>query len=656
MVNSGVFQSLTQSLSRELDCARQIEKQMESLQEIESLQELRTAQSRLAALERTHQSALEAREDGHVMVTKMVEDACGDRVAALGREVAASRLQLQSALALVAQRERFADEKVEAERRLFVEALKRQQADMMNELRHVHQMNVERATKAPQLLEKVASLRETLSRRSVLAWQRGLVAAVLRHWRGEVLRSSRRRLEAAHTQQLRAKVDALLSGERAAHVRHSPPAAALRGRVRVHVNGAAQLVQVQELTDTVSKLQRRLETIAQEQAMMHRRDDRRTAKRCDDLERQLAAMTEAADRHRREAEAAARGQAEALDAISALSSSVARAELVGRSRVARTQELAELENAALAEQVDALAFELQGSKIVEQLSAVEEKARADDRDDLRRLALTAEARAKRAEHEGAVECARLHARLHEVDAQREVAEERLRVAAEAQRREAADAAEAIAEERTAAARRAAALEEQVRIAQVASEISVSQVEVEVGLALRREELQRGAAKAEWGSRFREQWSRAHLAILLQAWCRFTAEAALRRHRRAAGEDAPVPRRRRHSSVACGGGVAASANAPTAAAAETWHRPYGGDEAGTQLKASLAGLLGVSPAGEEDEAVAGAQLHDLTEAEPTLTEAAAGGSVSPDTYGDDTARTVAETDPWRLIGELKAMLL
>ena len=230
MVNSGVFQSLTQSLSRELDCARQIEKQMESLQEIESLQELRTAQSRLAALERTHQSALEAREDGHVMVTKMVEDACGDRVAALGREVAASRLQLQSALALVAQRERFADEKVEAERRLFVEALKRQQADMMNELRHVHQMNVERATKAPQLLEKVASLRETLSRRSVLAWQRGLVAAVLRHWRGEVLRSSRRRLEAAHTQQLRAKVDALLSGERAAHVRHSPPAAALRGR------------------------------------------------------------------------------------------------------------------------------------------------------------------------------------------------------------------------------------------------------------------------------------------------------------------------------------------------------------------------------------------------------------------------------------------
>ena len=134
MVNSGVFQSLTQSLSRELDCARQIEKQMESLQEIESLQELRTAQSRLAALERTHQSALEAREDGHVMVTKMVEDACGDRVAALGREVAASRLQLQSALALVAQRERFADEKVEAERRLFVEALKRQQADMMNEL------------------------------------------------------------------------------------------------------------------------------------------------------------------------------------------------------------------------------------------------------------------------------------------------------------------------------------------------------------------------------------------------------------------------------------------------------------------------------------------------------------------------------------------
>ena len=649
MVNSGVFQSLTQSLSRELDCARQIEKQMESLQEIESLQELRTAQSRLAALERTHQSALEAREDGHVMVTKMVEDACGDRVAALGREVAASRLQLQSALALVAQRERFADEKVEAERRLFVEALKRQQADMMNELRHVHQMNVERATKAPQLLEKVASLRETLSRRSVLAWQRGLVAAVLRHWRGEVLRSSRRRLEAAHTQQLRAKVDALLRGERAAHVRHSPPAAALRGRVRVHVNGAAQLVQVQELTDTVSKLQRRLETIAQEQAMMHRRDDRR----CDDLERQLAAMTEAADRHRREAEAAARGQAEA---ISALSSSVARAELVGRSRVARTQAAAALENAALAEQVDALAFELQGSKIVEQLSAVEEKARADDRDDLRRLALTAEARATRAEHEGAVECARLHARLHEVDAQREVAEERLRVAAEAQRREAADAAEAIAEERTAAARRAAALEEQVRIAQVASEISVSQVEVEVGLALRREELQRGAAKAEWGSRLRERWSRAHLAILLQAWCRFTAEAALRRHRRAAGEDAPVPQRRRHSSVACGGGVAASANAPTAAAAETWHRPYGGDEAGTQLKASLAGLLGVSPAGEEDEAVAGAQLHDLTEAEPTLTEAAAGGSVSPDTYGDDTARTVAETDPWRLIGELKAMLL
>ena len=367
-------------------------------------------------------------------------------------------------------------------------------------------------------------------------------------------------------------------------------------------------------------------------------------------------MTEAADRHRREAEAAARGQAEALEAISALSSSVARAELVGRSRVARTQAAAALENAALAEQVDALAFELQGSKIVEQLSAVEEKARADDRDDLRRLALTAEARAKRAEHEGAVECARLHARLHEVDAQREVAEERLRVAAEAQRREAADAAEAIAEERTAAARRAAALEEQVRIAQVASEISVSQVEVEVGLALRREELQRGAAKAEWGSRLRERWSRAHLAILLQAWCRFTAEAALRRHRRAAGEDAPVPQRRRHSSVACGGGVAASANAPTAAAAETWHRPYGGDEAGTQLKASLAGLLGVSPAGEEDEAVAGAQLHDLTEAEPTLTEAAAGGSVSPDTYGDDTARTVAETDPWRLIGELKAMLL
>ena len=120
-------------------------------------------------------------------------------------------------------------------------------------------------------------------------------------------------------------------------------------------------------------------------------------------------------------------RAEALEAISALSSSVARAELVGRAAAA-------LENAALAQQVDALAFELQGSKIVGQLSAVEEKARADDRDDLRRLALTAEARAKRAEHEGAVECARLHARLHEVDAQREVAEERLRVAAEAQRR------------------------------------------------------------------------------------------------------------------------------------------------------------------------------------------------------------------------------
>ena len=63
--------------------------------------------------------------------------------------------------------------------------------------------------------------------------------------------------------------------------------------------------------------------------MMHRRDDRR----CDDLERQLAAMTEAADRHRREAQAAARGQAEALEATCAFELRRARG-LVGRSRCA----------------------------------------------------------------------------------------------------------------------------------------------------------------------------------------------------------------------------------------------------------------------------------------------------------------------------------
>ena len=147
------------------------------------MQELRTAQSRLAALERTHQSALEAREDGHVMVTKMVEDACGDRVAALGREVAASRLQLQSALALVAQRERFADEKVEAERRLFVEAPS--SGHMMNELRHVHQMNVKGNESAATSREGGFFARDAvLAQRSRMA--RGLVAAVLRHWRGEV--------------------------------------------------------------------------------------------------------------------------------------------------------------------------------------------------------------------------------------------------------------------------------------------------------------------------------------------------------------------------------------------------------------------------------------------------------------------------------------
>ena len=247
---------------------------MESLQEIESLQELRTAQSRLAALERTHQSALEAREDGHVMVTKMVEDACGDRSL---RSAARwpPRLQLQRALALAAQRERFADEKVEAERKLFVEALKRQQADMMNELRHVHQMNVERARKRRNF-EKVASLRETLSRRSVLAWQRGLVAAG--RATGEARCCARATSTRGGSHATASAWWTLCCVVSAAHVRHSPPAAALRGRVRVHVNGAAQLVQVQELTDTVSKLQRRLETIAQEQAMMHRRDDRR----CDD--------------------------------------------------------------------------------------------------------------------------------------------------------------------------------------------------------------------------------------------------------------------------------------------------------------------------------------------------------------------------------------
>ena len=112
------------------------------------------------------------------------------------------------------ERERWAEEAVEAERRLFQDALLRVQGAHMVGQREVLQDMVSSRTRSVLLLERNVAIRELLGKRGRAAWVRRIVDAVYRAWKDLYVKGKAQRVAASHQLHVRERVERAMREER----------------------------------------------------------------------------------------------------------------------------------------------------------------------------------------------------------------------------------------------------------------------------------------------------------------------------------------------------------------------------------------------------------------------------------------------------------
>ena len=124
------------------------------------------------------------------------------------------------------ERERWAEEQVEVERRLFADSLKRLEAEHLSRHREATQRMVQACSRATTLVERNEAIRTTMSKAGLAAWRRRMLLAMWRAWRDMYVRNRLARIEGDYRLRLRQRVEEEVRVERQDH------AEALRERRR----------------------------------------------------------------------------------------------------------------------------------------------------------------------------------------------------------------------------------------------------------------------------------------------------------------------------------------------------------------------------------------------------------------------------------------
>ena len=507
--NEPVFRALMDGLRKEEEMLQKMELQTSRAEVKQETERLAVLNGRISSLERAVEECKVAQNKAKQEILALGSHGYERQLADLRRQLAEQGEQVEHGQALVAQRERWADEQVEIEKRLFAEALQRVQAEHMVRQREALQGVVSMRARSVLVLERNHAIRELLGKRGRLAWVRRILDAVWREWKSQYIRGRQQRAAADHQLQLRQRVERAMREERQQH--------------------GAQLA---SLGDATEALRRELEAAQQRAAADARRREREDALRIEALQRQAAQNLAVAQRHiqaRLVEVEMAHEERERVEAELGRARAAARlAEQQADARARKAQAEWEVRLEEIGREREALKQKAGASSVADTLAKVHATRNEAERSQLLR-------RAERAET-GAVaqqKAAEVQRREERERAERQLAALRRQVAASEAR--AADAAAAleqeridVREERRAEAARAAAqaeaLQDEVRVARVAADLHAKDKRAELDLA--HAELKKLKTGMAW--RLDKRWAFMLLRSCWQAWCRLRSEALLQK--------------------------------------------------------------------------------------------------------------------------------
>ena len=497
--NEPIFRALKAGLDREAEQLSRLGLQTQRAATRRASDEVVHLNQRVSDLRRVSAECVAAQNKAAAAITALGDEGKRAQLHELRKQLAAHQQDAERRQVLVGQRERWAEEAVEVERRLFQDALLRLQGAHMVGQREVLQDMVSSRTRSVLVLERNIAIRELLGKRGRAAWARRIFDAVYRAWKDIYIKGKAQRVAADHQLHVRERVERAMREERQQH--------------------GARLAQLDE---AIGELRRELTRAREAGAAEARRREREDGLRIDALQKEVRRMTAVAQQYlqaRLVEVAVAHEERERVEA--ALQQAKAAAEMAEQHVVAREWRAA---SAAEAQLVDAaremrhLQGQLGLQSVAEVLSSVSKSHAQDD-------LLLFEQRAERAEAALSEQARQAELLLHSEREQATQQAKALRqqlVRTEHQRAEAAAALglqqlrdEAMrAEEASSAAAKAQVLEDEVRVARLAAQIQSEKK----GKELQQARAETRAVKRGVAHRLEHRWQHLLLQLCWQGWC------------------------------------------------------------------------------------------------------------------------------------------
>lgn len=215
--NEPIFQALKAGLEREEKLLNAFGVQTQRAAASRATDEVVQLNQRVSDLQRVSAECVAAQTKAAAEVATLCDEAQKAKLHALRTQLAELQHEAARRQVLVEERERWAEEAVQLERRLFQDALLRVQGVHMVGQREVLQDMVSSRTRSVLLLERNVAIRELLGKRGRAAWVRRVVDAVYRAWKDLYVTGKAQRVAASHQLHVRERVERAMREERQQH-------------------------------------------------------------------------------------------------------------------------------------------------------------------------------------------------------------------------------------------------------------------------------------------------------------------------------------------------------------------------------------------------------------------------------------------------------
>ena len=509
VTNDPIYKALQQGLQNEAELARSYLERAAAHGDAQRNEEQALLNGRVSSLERAN-AALKDIRDAALQEARSIGAAGYEgSLSQLQHQIEVQRAACAEREELAAERERWAEEQIEIERRLFADAMGQVQSEHLQRHREATNKMVAARTRSVVLAERGEAVRQLLGDRGLQVWTRRLQSAVFRRWRDMYVRSRLARVESQYRLKLHQRVENQVREERRGH------AEALNA-LGVQANAlGTQLADVQAAAR--AELQRHAHE-AEIELQEAKEEGTRMRTLAQDYLNALIGEVEA-ERERREL---------AERAVAATAHAVEGAAEAERGRSTRAIALAEERVAAAEAERAALEEELRVLRVGDSMAAAQREASEAERRRLQRRSTHVETKLRKefVEAEDAwkeeraklrAHIARLAEELRHVSqaAEEEVSAHQARVESAQAEREAADAK---------THKVMSALREEVSIAGLAAQITAEHKDAELQSAY--DALH--AAKRSALRRLDVRWDRMLMSLAWQAW--FIEHARIRQER------------------------------------------------------------------------------------------------------------------------------